>query len=192
MGADICPGSLAPAVVPRGEIVWGQTAKRDTLGPKAAASSARSRLDSADGASTIVSSTGSSQALQARETRRKALEAQREGMRVDRRLRASDADRVRDELVTLAGSWRQVLADDPTHARPIVSSLLKGRVTITPTEARKRWTLSGDSPLVGLFERIVIPGLWRKVPPSLASPTGLVTCYPTELEGIWVSDRRAA
>ena len=106
------------------------------------------------------------QALQARETRRRELEARRDGMRSERRLRASDADRVRDELLTLASSWRHVLADDPTHARPIVSSLLKGRVTITPTEARKRWTLSGDGSLVGLFERVVIaegsfPSVWR-------------------------------
>jgi hypothetical protein len=40
----------------------------------------------------------------------------------------SDADRVCDELLVLAGSWRRILADDPMHARPIVSSLLKGRV----------------------------------------------------------------
>jgi hypothetical protein len=100
------------------------------------------------------------QALQARETRRLALESQRAGMRAERRLRASDADRVRNELLTLASPWRRVLADDPTHARPIVSSLLKGRVTITPTDvARKRWTLSGEGSLVGLFERAVFPGM---------------------------------
>ena len=39
--------------------------------------------------------------------------------------------------VLIVGSWRQVLADDPTHARPIVSSLLKGRVTITPNRRAK-------------------------------------------------------
>ena len=88
-------------------------------------------------------------ALKARETRRVALEAQRADMHTDRRLRASDADRVREELLTLASSWRQVLADDPTHSRPIVSSLLKGRVTITPTDVRKRWRLAGEGSLVG-------------------------------------------
>jgi hypothetical protein len=65
-------------------------------------------------------------------------------------LRASDAARVRGELIDLAGSWRHVLADDPTHARPIVSSLLKGRVTFTPMAA-KRWTLRGEGTLCGLF-----------------------------------------
>jgi hypothetical protein len=112
------------------------------------------------------------QALQSRETRRLALEAQREGMRADRRLRASDADRVRDELLTLAISWRQVLADDPTQARPIVSSLLKGRVTITPMDVRKRWTLSGEGSLVGLFERAVFPGITELVSPRYGVPNG--------------------
>ena len=122
------------------------------------------------------------QALQVRETRRVALEAQRDGMRADRRLRASDADRVRDELLMLASSWRQVLADDPTHARPIVSSLLKGRVTITPTEVRKRWTLSGEGSLVGLFERAVFPGMTELVSPRYGVPSG----EPTPL-GWWIS-----
>ena len=112
------------------------------------------------------------QALQARETRRAALQAQRDGMRADRRLRASEADRVRDELLTLAGSWRRVLADDPTHARPIVSSLLKGRVTITPTDVRKRWTLSGEGSLVGLFDRVVVPGMTELFTPRYGVPRG--------------------
>jgi hypothetical protein len=113
------------------------------------------------------------QALQARETRRVALEAQRDGMRTARRLRASDADRVRDEPLTLAGSCRQVLADDSTHARPIVSSLLKGRVTIRPMEmVCKRWTLWGSGSLVGLFQRVVIPGMADGLSPRYGVPRG--------------------
>ena len=97
-------------------------------------------------------------------------------MRSERRLQASDADRVRDELLTLAGSWRQVLADDPTHARPIVSSLLKGRVTITPIEmVRKRWTLTGEGSLVGLFERALFPGMRELVSPRYGVPSGIRT-----------------
>ena len=34
----------------------------------------------------------------------------------------------------LAADWRRVLVDDPMNARPIVSSLLKGRVMFTPIE----------------------------------------------------------
>ncbi len=32
----------------------------------------------------------------------------------------------------LAGSWRQLLASGVRHARPIVTALLVGRVSITP------------------------------------------------------------
>jgi hypothetical protein len=89
-------------------------------------------------------------ALQAREAKRAALESQRQQLGAERRLRACDVDRVRNDLLTLADSWRRVLADDPTNARPIVSSLLVGRVTITPKmHASKRWILSGEGSHVG-------------------------------------------
>jgi site-specific DNA recombinase len=103
-------------------------------------------------------------ALQARETRRATLEAQREQLRAERRLHASEAARVRDELFELAQSWRRVLADDPTHARPIVSSLLKGRVTFTPTAKVGWWEARGHASLEGLFTRVFASGM--------ASPTG--------------------
>jgi hypothetical protein len=59
---------------------------------------------------------------------------------------------LRDELMALASSWRTVLADDPTHARPIISSLLKGRVTFAPL-APNPWRLTGEGTLVGLFSK---------------------------------------
>ena len=93
------------------------------------------------------------EALQTRERAKAALEADRQAMRAERRLEASDAMRVRDELHGLVASWRSVLVHDPTNARPIVSSLLRGRVSLTPLEARKRWRLRGDGHLIGLFER---------------------------------------
>jgi hypothetical protein len=94
-------------------------------------------------------------ALQAREARRLELESRRDQMRSERRLSAPDADRMRDELLTLAGWWRRVLADDPMNARPIIASLLKGRVTFTPLEERRRWRLTGEGTLIGLFSREV-------------------------------------
>jgi site-specific DNA recombinase len=101
-------------------------------------------------------------ALQARETRWKELHAERDGWRAQRPLR--DTARLRDDLLTLAGSWRTVLADDPSHARPIVSELLKGRVTFTPTAKISWWELRGQSSIDGLFTRVFASGL--------ASPTG--------------------
>jgi hypothetical protein len=87
-------------------------------------------------------------------------------MRAERRLRASDVARLRDELMALAHAWRRVLVDDPMNARPIVVSLLKRRVTIDPVEnARKRWTLRGEGTLVGLFQKVIsgdsFPLVWR-------------------------------
>src|SRR5262249_54985489 len=115
-------------------------------------------------------------ALQAREAKRAALEAQRDSLRAERRLKASDAERVRDELLTLASSRRRVLADDPMRARPIVSSLLKGRVTITPmTDARKRWILVGEGSIVGLFKHAVFPGIRELLSPGYGVPTGILT-----------------
>jgi hypothetical protein len=100
--------------------------------------------------------TGLLDALQARERERTRLQAERAAVCTPASFTPRDAERVRGELLSLAASWRHVLADDPTHARPIVSALLKGRVTITPTRAQARmWTLSGEGTLVGLFERVV-------------------------------------
>ncbi len=58
-------------------------------------------------------------------------------------LEAADARRVRDELLSAgrtrgAACWSTI----QTNARPIVSSLLIGRVTITPLAKRKRWELT--------------------------------------------------
>jgi hypothetical protein len=69
-------------------------------------------------------------------------------LRERERLRASDAGRVRRELLELSASWRRVLADDPHHARQIVASLLKGRVTYAPLEPQ-RWRLTGEGTLMG-------------------------------------------
>ena len=52
----------------------------------------------------------------------------------------------------MAGSWRQVLANDPLHARPIISGLLQGPVTSTPLSFRK-WRLNGSGSLIDLFSR---------------------------------------
>ena len=127
------------------------------------------------------------QALQAREARRRELETRREHMHSERRLRASDAARVRDELMALATAWRRVLVDDPRNARPIVSSLLKGRVTIEPVaDARKRWTLRGEGTLIGLFQAVIpgksFPLVWR--PQRDSNP-----CFGLERATSWASGR---
>jgi hypothetical protein len=99
-------------------------------------------------------------ALQSREARRARLEAEPTTLRSQRRLEASETDRVRKQLLSLAGSWRQMLADDPTHARPIISSLLKGRVIISPT-AKRAWILKGEGTFAGLFQAAIFPEGWR-------------------------------
>jgi DNA invertase Pin-like site-specific DNA recombinase len=99
-------------------------------------------------------------ALRTREDERATLEAARHAMRSERRLEATDATRIRRELQELAASWRSVLVSDPAHARPIVASLLNGRVTIRPQENRK-WTMTGRGTLSGLFERTIFPSGWR-------------------------------
>jgi len=46
--------------------------------------------------------------------------------------------------------WRRVLVDDPLNARPIVSSLLIGRVTFTALDERHRWRIDGEGTLAGV------------------------------------------
>jgi hypothetical protein len=96
------------------------------------------------------------EALRGREHQRATFEAERAAVCSATGLKAKDVGRVREELLTLANNWRRILADDPTNARPIVSSLLKGRVTYTPTLTRNRWIMRGHGTLSGLFERAVV------------------------------------
>ena len=91
------------------------------------------------------------EALREREALAARLTSERQAIAAQR-LSVRDAAGIHDELTALAASWRTVLADDPTHARPIIASLLKGRVTFTPLD-RSRWRLNGDGHLIGLFQR---------------------------------------
>jgi hypothetical protein len=86
------------------------------------------------------------------------------------RLQATDVRGVREELLTMANRWRTILADDPTNARPIVLSLLKGRVTITPT-TKHRWTMSGEGTLTGSFQSAIFQSGWHPQRDSI--PTGM-------------------
>ena len=107
-------------------------------------------------------------ALQAREATGGTLEAKRDAMRAERRLGAVDANRMRDEPLELATSWRRVLANQIEHARPVVTALPDGRVTFTPkTDGRKGWIVNGVGTLSGLFQTAIFPL-------GMASPTGFV------------------
>jgi hypothetical protein len=68
---------------------------------------------------------------------------------------------VRRELITRANDWRQVLTKDPAHARPVITSLLDGRVTVTPTAERGRWELTGTGTIAGLFSAEILQEGWR-------------------------------
>ena len=99
-------------------------------------------------------------ALHERETKLEGLRADLAALRSQRRPWRSEVASIRADVLTLAGSWRRVLAEDPRNARPIVSALLIGRVTIRPTTPRQ-WELSGEGTLVGLFRKRVFPLGWR-------------------------------
>ena len=118
----------------------------------------RSRLVSAIASGGALS--GLLEALRERETRLASLTSEREAIVSEKHSQAFDVDRVRSELEGLAMEWRQVLADDPTHARPIVSRLLSGRVRFRPME-RHRWEMTGVGTLGGLFSREIYPSVWR-------------------------------
>jgi hypothetical protein len=94
------------------------------------------------------------EALRALERRRTAVEARRAPIAPRRGLSVRDSRRLRDELLELAAQWRRVLATDADHARPIVSSLLIGRVTFTALDDRHRWRADGEGTIAGLFSRV--------------------------------------
>jgi hypothetical protein len=71
-------------------------------------------------------------------------------------LEGSETARVRDELLALAHSWRDVLAHDIPNARPIVTDLLVGRLTYVPTTERHTWIVRGEGTLKGLFSRAFV------------------------------------
>lgn len=101
---------------------------------------------------------------------RGATTEEHHGLAIRVGISARDIDRVREELLELSTSWRTVLADDPMHARPIVSSLLKGRVTFEPI-GRSKWRAHGEGHLIGLFSREVTgrPGVPKGTCPALVA-----------------------
>ena len=99
--------------------------------------------------------------LRAREERLTDLRREVEAARLEKRVGSLDQSTTRRELLTLARDWRKVLATDPNNARPIVSALLDGRVTITPTGTPKQWELQGRGTLNGLFSGQIFPSDWR-------------------------------
>jgi site-specific DNA recombinase len=100
-------------------------------------------------------------ALKAREERLGDLRRQVNAARAEKRVSSFDHATTRRELLTLAGDWRKVLATDPLNARPIVSTLLDGRLTITPTGTPKQWELEGRGTLIGLFSGQIFPSVIR-------------------------------
>ena len=109
-------------------------------------------------------------ALRDRESRLDNLRAECEGLRSRKQnTRQLDRRRVGAELHELARHWRDVLAGEPIHARPILTKLLVGRVSFTPLEDPRRWELRGQGTISGLF-RLVLPL-------GMASPTGFDTLW---------------
>jgi len=97
------------------------------------------------------------EALRVRKQRRQELEQQ---LRVFRsRPPMTDAEIRRMRLARLAqvNGVRQILREEPEHARPIIETLLVGRVTFTPT-GRRSWKLEGTGTLCGLFQNNLSAG----------------------------------
>ncbi len=115
-------------------------------------------------------------ALREREARRANLEAGRDTACGACRLQTSEIALVRGELLDVAASWRQVLAGEPTHGRPIVTSLLNGRVTFSPAHDPKRWIVKGEG-----SRWAVLKGL----PVGMASRTGHSILWQPPLAG-WI------
>ncbi|HYE87247.1 MAG TPA: recombinase zinc beta ribbon domain-containing protein, partial [Vicinamibacterales bacterium] len=81
---------------------------------------------------------------------------------------AIDPVKVRAQLLALAADWKQLLVGEPDHARPLLSSLLVGRLKFKPQERPHAWELSGRGTIAGLIARVFD----LTFPLGMASPTG--------------------
>ena len=88
----------------------------------------------------------------------------------------------------LAGSWRQLLASGVRHARPIVTALLVGRVSITPVVdtptalSRAAVLYGGDRASARGLTNVALPG-GANAPASLSSQ-GRNRSHPPHLSGV--------
>lgn len=97
-------------------------------------------------------------ALQTRDSRSQELEREFSMIRPHRAVAAAELGRVRREVTDRARAWRTLL-EGVDEARPLVSSLLVGRVTFTPLTKRRSWDLRGEGSVAGLFQKIVSAGM---------------------------------
>jgi hypothetical protein len=91
------------------------------------------------------------EALRERDHRRQDLEEELHTCQSRPAMSAAQLRHMRMAMEGLANGWRQVLREQPEYARPILSTLLVGRVTFTPTARRAR-KLEGSGTLCGLFQ----------------------------------------
>ena len=107
-------------------------------------------------------------ALRQREQQRAALQAELQTCRPT--MSAAEIRHTRLALEAMASGWRQILQQEPEHARPILSALLDGRVKFTPT-GRRSWKMEGAGTLRGVFTANLSTGK-DNLSAGLASPTG--------------------
>jgi hypothetical protein len=122
-------------------------------------------------------------ALKTREARQRQLTNDRDALCAQRRLKASETARVRDDLLMMAQGWRDVLAHDVANVRPIVAALLKGGVTFAPLDA-DRWCAYGEGCLTGYFRGNVSVGV--------TSPGGSGLSYERVFRGEYIRDKYVA
>src|SRR5262245_24267958 len=110
------------------------------------------------------------------------------------------------EVKTRLRDCRAVLVEESTQARQLLKNVLRGRLVFTPDFEEDACDFEGQGDPSVVF-RGLVSALKVLASPTgtgsryqegsslvtgVASPAGFGTCYPTDLEGIWVSDRRAA
>jgi hypothetical protein len=110
------------------------------------------------------------EALRDRERRHQELKEQLRTCRSRPPMSTAEINHLRFTLTGLANGWSQILRDEPEHARPIISALLVGRVTFTPT-GRRSWEPRGTGTLRGLFQKMVSAG-GDSLSAGGTSPTG--------------------
>jgi hypothetical protein len=93
-------------------------------------------------------------ALRQREQRRQELQAELQTARPA--MSASDLAHMRLALEGMANGWRQILREEPEHARPIIGALLDGRVMFPPT-GRRSWKMEGTRDTLRPFSRATCP-----------------------------------
>jgi hypothetical protein len=116
-------------------------------------------------------------AIREREQRLEVVKAAVQSARMDTTAWDLPLDAVMAEVRRRFADWQGVLAEESTHARQMLRTLLRDRLVFTPDLDHRACDYNGEGDLSELIRGVV------SLPKALASPTGTVEDCTVEARG---------